>query len=163
MKEGKENQKGEPSRKDSQIGTGKDARKWSFLVPPDPIPDSKIKETFTADVVILGGGNAGHLAALAAAEAVVEKRTARQTRLGMNDFGSINSKFALSKGCPEVDVADFINEFQKQAATRANPELVRKYAERSGETLDWIMEGVSTSFGSMASYFARRLGLERTS
>jgi fumarate reductase flavoprotein subunit len=163
VKEGKSHKKGKLSKRDSQTGTEKGGKKWSFLIPSAPIPDSKIVNTFTADVVILGGGNAGHLAALAAAEAgasvaVVEKRTENQTRLGMNDFGCINSKFALLKGCPEVDVADFINEFQRQAATRANPELVRKYAERSGETLDWIMEGVSDDIKEGCRIFMHPFG-----
>lgn len=163
MEEGKRNQKGELSRRDFTTGTGKVVRKWSFLIPPDPIPDSKIGNIVTADVVILGGGSAGHMAALAAAEAgasvaVVEKRNENQTRLGTNEFGCINSKFALSKGCPEVDIADFINEFQRQAATRANPELVRKFAERSGETLDWIMEGVSDDIKEGCRIFMHPFG-----
>jgi hypothetical protein len=74
---------------------------------------------------------------------VVEKRIERDVELMTNDVGCINSAFAISKGCPEVDVFDFVNEFQRQAGGRANPELIRKYAEHSGETLDWIMEGVS--------------------
>jgi fumarate reductase flavoprotein subunit len=163
MKEVKRNQKGELSRKDSLAGTGKGVKKWGFLTPPDPIPDSKIVNTVTADVVILGGGAAGHLAALAAAEAgasvaVVEKRTEKQPGIGPSEFGCINSKFALSKGCPEVDVADFINEFQRQAGTRANPELIRKYAERSGETLDWIMEGVSDDIKKDCRIFMHPFG-----
>jgi hypothetical protein len=163
MKEGKRNQKGELSRRDFTAGTGKGVKKWGFLTPPDPIPDSKIVNTVTADVVILGGGAAGHLAALAAAEAgasvaVVEKRAEHQTGLGSNEFGCINSKFALSKGCPEVDVFDFVNEFQRQAGTRANPELIRKYAERSGETLDWIMEGVSDDIKEGCRIFMHPFG-----
>lgn len=39
-----------------------------WRIPPEPIPDSQIKESFTADVVVVGAGHAGTAVARAAAE-----------------------------------------------------------------------------------------------
>ena len=74
----------------------------SFLVPPDPIPEAKVVDTISADVVILGGGNSGFMAAAAAAEkgasvAVIEKRTKEEYCIYTKDFGCINSNFARSE------------------------------------------------------------------
>ena len=31
-------------------------QQWSFMIPPEPVPDSKIAETFSAEVVVVGAG-----------------------------------------------------------------------------------------------------------
>ena len=117
----------------------------AFLTPPDPPPASRVAKTITADVVVLGGGNSGFMAAAAAAEkgasvAVIEKRTEEQYCIYTKDFGCINSKFARSKGVPDYDPIEFMNEFMRNSLGRSNPELIRQYAYHSGETLDWILE-----------------------
>ena len=43
-------------------------QKWSFEIPPDPIPDSEIANTIEADIIIVGAGVSGLTAANAAAE-----------------------------------------------------------------------------------------------
>ena len=139
------------------------APQWSFLKPPDPIPDAKIKETITADVVVLGGGMVGLCAALAAAEkgvsvAVVERRTEKDWTHGGSDFGSVNSKLAKSKGCPDVDPVEFALEFMKQSGNRANPYLVRQYAERGGDTLDWLIKDVSKDILDQVEIFMNPFG-----
>jgi succinate dehydrogenase/fumarate reductase flavoprotein subunit len=117
----------------------------AFLTPPDPPPASKVVNTVIADVVIVGGGNSGFMAAAAAAEkgvsvAVIEKRTEDQYCIWTQDFGCINSQFAKSKGVPEYDPIEFMNEFMRNSLGRSNQELIRQYAYRSGETLDWVLE-----------------------
>lgn len=117
----------------------------AFLTPPGPVPASKIVNTITADVVILGGGNSGFMAAAAAAEkgasvAVIEKRTEEQYCIYTKDFGCINSKFARSRGIPDYDPIEFMNEFMRNSLGRSNPEIIRQYAYHSGETLDWVLE-----------------------
>jgi hypothetical protein len=34
-------------------------QKWSFEIPPDPITDDQITNTYTADIVVVGAGLAG--------------------------------------------------------------------------------------------------------
>lgn len=43
-------------------------KKWSFEIAPDPITEDKIAETIEADVVVVGCGTSGLMAANSAAE-----------------------------------------------------------------------------------------------
>ncbi len=111
---------------------------------PNPVPQV-IAAEYEADVVILGGGQAGTCAAAAATEEgasviVIEKKT--EKRMGYNgggQVGQINSQFAKSKGVPDVDVVEFINDWQLRANNRANTALISKFAHKSGECFDWIV------------------------
>lgn len=64
------------------------------------IDDSQITETTVADVVIVGSGNAGLLAAAAASHAGASVTVVEQQRensfstYGIPDIGTINSKWA---------------------------------------------------------------------
>lgn len=111
---------------------------------PNPTPEN-IAAEYEADVVILGGGQAGTCAAAAATEKgasviVIEKKT--EKRMGYNgggQVGQINSNFAKSKGVPEVDVVEFINDWQLRSNNRSNAALISKFAHKSGECFDWIV------------------------
>ncbi|NLB29514.1 MAG: hypothetical protein GX823_04745, partial [Clostridiales bacterium] len=41
------------------IDAEKASAKWTFEIPPDPIPDSQILETVEAELVVLGEGMSG--------------------------------------------------------------------------------------------------------
>ena len=86
----------------------------NWRTPPEPISPDRITQTLTADVVILGGGQAGTCAARAAAEhgaqvIVLEKNTERRHRYnGGGQIGHINSNFLKSRGVPETDIVEFV-------------------------------------------------------
>lgn len=113
---------------------------------PERIPDSEIRSTYVADVVVIGSGQAGTCAARAAAEAgakvlVLERQPQEIQRFeGGGIVGQINSQLARSRGVEEVDIADFINDWQLRSNNRSNPALVSNFANHSGETLDWLLE-----------------------
>ena len=118
---------------------------------PEPIPESKIRNTYVGDVVIIGSGQAGACAARAAAEAgakvlVLERQPKDIQRFeGGGIVGQINSHLARSRGVEEVDIADFINDWQLRSNNRSNPALVSNFARHSGETLDWLLEPLPQS------------------
>ena len=75
--------------------------KASFEVPPEPIAQADIIETTSADVVVIGAGVSGLMAALSAAEAgaktvLIEKSESFNARGGHN--AAIRSKIQLDEG-----------------------------------------------------------------
>lgn len=116
---------------------------------PEQIPDSEIRNTYVADVVVIGSGQAGTCAARAAAEAgasvlVLERQPQEIQRFeGGGIVGQINSQLAKSRGVAEVDIADFINDWLLRSNNRSNPALVSNFAKHSGEALDWLLEPLS--------------------
>ncbi len=51
-----------------QMNAAMASQKWSFEIPPDPIPDGEITNTVTADIIIVGAGTSGLVCANSAAE-----------------------------------------------------------------------------------------------
>jgi hypothetical protein len=110
------------------------------------ISDDKIVNTIKADIVIVGGGNAGTMCAFAAAEngatvAVIESQ-AKETMhyYGIHDIASINSQFYLDHGLPKIKKSEFIAEYQRRSHNRTNPRLVKKFVDHSGEMIDWLLK-----------------------
>ena len=59
-----------------------------------------------------------------------------------NDIGHLNSSWQLDRvGIPEYSVVDFMNEYQMYGAGRVQPTLLSQFANRSGEALDWFIDG----------------------
>ena len=121
----------------------------NWRTPPEPISPDRITQTLTADVVILGGGQAGTCAARAAAEhgeqvIVLEKNTERRHRYnGGGQVGHINSNFLKSRGVPETDVVEFVSDWQLRSNNRSNPGLIVQYANNCGRCFDWLIEPLS--------------------
>ena len=95
------------------------------------------------DVLVIGAGNAGTVAALRAQEMganviLAETQTYDEYDEYACDMACYNSKLFLDKGTPEIDTMDIFNEYMRQYRGHAHQKLVRDYATRSGEMLDWM-------------------------
>lgn len=126
-------------------------KKFSWAAPPEPVDDDKIKEIYAADVVIIGAGYAGTCAARGAAEEgasviVLEKQDKDRDQhfQGGGEVGHINSKWQHEWGLGKVDVMEFMNDWQLRSNNRSNYKLVKKFAEKSGECFDWIIDDTLT-------------------
>ncbi len=101
---------------------------------------------FEADVVIVGGGQAGAAAARAAAEAgasVIVLEMQEQDKMmfkGGGQIGHINSEFLKSRGVPEVDIIEFVTDWQLRTNNRSRAGLIMKYAKNSGKCFDWLTD-----------------------
>ena len=118
----------------------------SWRKKPEPISEDQITRTLTADIVILGAGQAGVCAARAAAEngasvIVLEKASQRRHSYnGGGQIGHINSEYLKSLGVPQVDVVEFVNDWQLRSNNRANTALIMQFAKNSGRCFDWLFE-----------------------
>jgi hypothetical protein len=121
-----------------------------WLGEPPVIQDTKIKKIINTEVLVLGGGHAGVLAALAASDmgvkvSVIEKMDeagfAEDTAhfLG-EDIGHVNSKWLISRGYGPYDTGEITAEFIKRAAGRCNPDIIRLFVENSGAMFDRMVE-----------------------
>jgi len=124
--------------------------KPSWRIPPEPVPDEQIKETYDADVVIIGLGHAGCATLRGVMEANPNLRVYALEMMSREDhwcvghgIGHINSKLLQSKGVPKVDPVEFTNNWMAQAHGKANPSLVMQFARNSGDAVDWWLEPCS--------------------
>ena len=109
------------------------------------IADDQIATTVEADIVVVGGGNAGVMCACAAAEegatvAVIESQPKDGIfYYGLHDIASVNSNFVLERGVEPIKKSAFIAEYQRRNMNRTDPRLVKKFVDCSGEMVDWLV------------------------
>ncbi len=119
---------------------------WSFEIAPDPVPEDQIAETVEADLVVVGAGTSGLVAANSAIEeglsvVVVAASKAPVARGGSNN--AVYSKAMEAAGIPKMDVWDI----QKEIMANYNSVDQRKwyrYYNNSETATNWmidIMEG----------------------
>jgi succinate dehydrogenase/fumarate reductase flavoprotein subunit len=105
------------------------------------IADSAISATYTADVVVIGGGHAGTQAALAAAQqgatvAVIETHEDGNITYRGDDICSYNSSTLEGWGFGPYNLEDIVNEYVRRANGRCNTDVIRTFVYNSGEMFD---------------------------
>ncbi len=121
-------------------------KKWNFEIPPAPIPESDIAETFTADVIIVGAGTSGLVTGNSAAESgatvmVISASKAPVARGGSNF--AVYCKAMERVGVPRVDPWVFQKEIYA-GANNIDQKKWYKFYNHSEEAMNWaidIMEG----------------------
>ena len=115
---------------------------YSWETPPAPISAANIKEMVTTEVVIVGAGASGVCAALSAQLAgaktvMLQKGPGVMTHGGF--IGVIGSRLQKDAGV-EIDANALINELMLWSGNKPNARLIRLWADRSGETMDWMLD-----------------------
>ncbi len=106
-------------------------------------------ESYTFDVVVVGGGIAGLSAALAAREAgaavILAEKAPREHRGGNTRFADAQMRFPheADEYCPRSYTAEEMEaDLMRISGGRANQDLVRTLCQRAAETAEWL-----TAFG----------------
>ncbi len=125
------------------------------------ISDDEIVETYDAEVCVVGGGPAGCLASLhsqdlGAKTICIETMDWDEYDSYICDMATYNSNFFLDKGTPYQDPMMIFNEYMRKTLGRANQKLIRDYATRSGEALDFLLsklpEDIVTKYANASNY-----------
>lgn len=114
----------------------------SFEIAPEPIADSEIAETVEAEIVVIGAGDAGLMAALAASElgakVVMFDKNSRFMAHGLA-HACIDTKVHKEAGIA-IDKHEVIRYLTVQSNNRADQRLLRLWADESGPIYDHIID-----------------------
>lgn len=118
------------------------------------IAEDEITETLDTEVLICGFATGGVPCALSAAQAgnqvLVIERDAQDTAQSMReDLGAINSQLQKDSFAefPEFEISekDAVEDIVRYANGFCNYDLIKLWAQRSGEVLDWVTQTVEAS------------------
>lgn len=117
--------------------------KWSFMVPPEPIADSQIKETIEDDIVIIGGGMSGFTTAVSAAEkgasvTLFSAASAPISRGGSN-FAR-NSKVMEELGITPFDPVPYFYHEMRAASFAIDQQKWMRGYNNSEEAMNWMID-----------------------
>lgn len=125
---------------------------WTFLQEPEAINSSEIKETKDCDVLVIGAGFAGVIAAAAAAEKgakviCIEKGKSFSARGGhITAYGSrLVKEYAAQGYFAEADYNEIIRQLIAWATGRLKEPLLWQFGRKSGACMDWLEELVKPS------------------
>jgi fumarate reductase flavoprotein subunit len=124
------------------MGKLKAPEKASFEIPPPLIPAKDIRETVTADVVVVGAGIAGLTAALSAAGTgaktiLLEKGPTYNVR-GLHN-AAIASRLQKKAGI-KIDREQLISTIMEWGAYRSDQKLVKLWADNCDTVMDWLLD-----------------------
>lgn len=126
--------------------------------PPEAIPDDQIKETVDTDILVIGAGTAGVVAAHSAAEAgarvVLIEQSSEFSARG-HDVAAVGTKLQQGLGV-EIDV-DLMREYYTQiTCNKTDIGLFNIWADHSGEVMDYYIDkltgdGLPCNAGSLGA------------
>ena len=117
--------------------------KWSFMVPPEPIPDDEIVETVENDIIVVGGGMSGFTTAVSAAEngakvTLFSAASAPISRGGSNY--ARNSKVMEELGIEPFDPVPFYYHEMRAASFAIDQSKWMKGYNHSEEAMNWMID-----------------------
>lgn len=126
-------------------GATADPSKPAWLDDAPAISDADCKETVDVDVLVVGAGTAGYFAAATAAESGLKTLLIEKSSMGnsvrSSALGAVNSKLQQAQGeKAAIKVTDIVNDMDRYALGRIHSDLVRMWAENSGEAIDWYTD-----------------------
>lgn len=138
-----------PGSQETNGATSQDLPIWERV--PEAIPDDKIVETTSADVIIVGAGIAGNVAAMAAAQAGLSAIVLQKIERVMNygtGVASYDCRKQKEMGAPDkYDVGELLSQFMSQGVNMPNRSFMEMWVKRSGADCDWLYDLLEEEMG----------------
>jgi len=119
------------------------SKKWSFEIPPDPIPESEIANTFEADVIVVGAGISGMATVCSAAEhgarVILISASSKPVFRG-GSFHSPWSKAMEAAGFKPYDVDRYFRRELSCASYNVDQDKWWKYYNHAPEAMNWLID-----------------------
>ena len=115
----------------------------AFLTPPPPIPESEIRDTLRADVVVVGEGLAGLTCALRARQCGADTLIVTASKKPVGRGGSVfaaYSKVMEEHGMPRQDLGKFILEEMEARSFQVDQRKFYRFVNHSEEAMDWLID-----------------------
>lgn len=118
----------------------------SWKTAPEPVSDDAIAATYEADAIVVGHGYAGLTACREIAESghsviLLEKQDEENYMVNGNEGGVINATWLMeNNGVERIDPVEFFTNWMMTTGNTANPSLVMKFCQNSGENTDWYLD-----------------------
>ena len=112
------------------------------------IADADIAETWNTDLLIVGAGNGGMVAASNAADLGLDFRVIEQMSIVADSrdfFGAVNSKYTLAAGC-KVDYATLLGELSRYASGKCDQRVIKVWMDESSDMIDYLA-GILDQYG----------------
>ena len=118
------------------------------------IDEAQIAETLECEVLVCGFGTGGVPLALSAAQngvdVIVVERDAEGAQMSLReDLGAINSRYQQASFAefPEFEISekDAVEDIVRYANGYCNYDLIKLWAQRSGEAIDWVADQVEAT------------------
>ena len=119
------------------------SKKWSFEIPPDPIPESEISNTVEADVIVVGAGISGLTTANALAEhgaQVILISASSGPIFRGGSFHSPWSKAMEAAGFERYDVDLFFRREFSNASYCIDQDKWYKWYNNAPMVMDWLID-----------------------
>ena len=133
----------EEAKSAEQVLNADSQPKWSFEIPPAPIPEDQIAETFEADVVVVGAGTAGLCTAVSAQESglnviLISASKGPVSRGGSNH--AFGSRLMDEKGIKHESINQALRKELLAAHGNVDERKWYNYVRDSREAMDWMLD-----------------------